>query len=138
MLGVYAQRVVMPLYSTAVTGLHLMTALNPPTRASQPDADGRRHREHRPGSLGTEPVDPAPCEASDGHPVLAHLPRFHMRGPDEKLLCMKRCLVGLKGLPAAGVLRLRTCRHSPPGWTAAMDGPMRSLDRRRGSSEGSP
>ncbi|GGS27950.1 hypothetical protein GCM10010269_78240 [Streptomyces humidus] len=61
-LGVYAARVMTPVGSTAVTGLQLMTALSPPTRASEPDADGRRHREHRPGSLGTEPVDPAPCE----------------------------------------------------------------------------
>ncbi|WEH12293.1 helix-turn-helix domain-containing protein [Streptomyces sp. VNUA24] len=108
-LGVYAARVMTPVGSTAVTGLQLMTALSPPTRASEPDADGRRHREHRPGSLGTEPVDPAPCEATDGHPVLAHLPRFHVRGPDERLFeeaydwardltddeCMQRHLVGL-------------------------------------------
>lgn len=108
-LGVYAARVMTPVGSTAVTGLQLMTALSPPTRASEPDADGRRHREHRPGSLGTEPVDPAPCEAIDGHPVLAHLPRFHVRGPDERLFeeaydwardltdaeCMQRHLVGL-------------------------------------------
>ncbi|MCW1100019.1 MULTISPECIES: telomere-associated protein Tap [Streptomyces] len=108
-LGVYAARVMTPVGSTAVTGLQLMTALNPPTRASEPDADGRRHREHRPGSLGTEPVDPAPCEATDGHPVLARLPRFHVRGPGERLFeeaydwardmtdteCMQRYLVGL-------------------------------------------
>lgn len=108
-LGVYAARVMTPIGSTAVTGLHLMTALNPPTRASEPDAHGRRHREHRPGSLGTEPLDPAPCEATDGHPVLAHLPRFHVRGPDERLFeeaydwardltdaeCMQQHLVGL-------------------------------------------
>ncbi|MFI8194722.1 telomere-associated protein Tap [Streptomyces sp. NPDC085946] len=108
-LGVYAARVMTPVGSTAVTGLQLMTALNPPTRASEPDADGRRHREHRPGSLGTEPMDPAPCEATDGHPVLAHLPRFHVRGPDERLFeeaydwardltdaeCLQRYLVGL-------------------------------------------
>ncbi|MFZ4184145.1 helix-turn-helix domain-containing protein [Streptomyces sp. R02] len=84
-LGVYAFRVMTPRGSTAVTGLELMTALHPPTRASEPDAAGRRHPEHNPGSLGTQPVDPAPCEAPDGHPVLAHLPRFHVRGPDEKL-----------------------------------------------------
>lgn len=84
-LGVYASRVMTPCGSTAVTGLELMTALHPPTRASRPDADGRRHSEHNPGSLGTEPVDPAPCEAPDGHPLLAHLPRFHVRGPSEKL-----------------------------------------------------
>ncbi|MFI9248307.1 telomere-associated protein Tap [Streptomyces sp. NPDC053086] len=108
-LGLYATRVMTPVGSAAVTGLQLMTALNPPTRASEPDADGRRHSEHRPGSLGTEPMDPAPCEAPDGHPVLADLPRFHVRGPDEKLFeeaydwardltdaeCMKRHLVGL-------------------------------------------
>ncbi|MDX2540044.1 telomere-associated protein Tap [Streptomyces scabiei] len=108
-LGVYAARVMTPVGSTAVTGLQLMTTLNPPTRASEPDESGRRHRELRPGSLGTEPLDPAPCEATDGHPVLAHLPRFHVRGPDERLFeeaydwardltdaeCMQRYLVGL-------------------------------------------
>ncbi|WP_405763978.1 helix-turn-helix domain-containing protein [Streptomyces sp. NBC_00080] len=108
-LGVYAARVMTPVGSTAVTGLQLMTTLNPPTRASEPDENGKRHREHRPGSLGTEPVDPAPCEATDGHPVLAHLPRFHVRGPGERLFeeaydwardltdaeCMQRHLVGL-------------------------------------------
>jgi DNA-binding transcriptional regulator YiaG len=84
-LGVYASRVMTPRGSTAVTGLELMTALHPPTRASEPDADGRRHSEHNPGSLGREPVDCAPCEAPDGHPLLADLPRFHVRGPAEKL-----------------------------------------------------
>ncbi|MET9198379.1 helix-turn-helix domain-containing protein [Streptomyces olivaceus] len=84
-LGVYAARVMTPRGSTAVTGLELMTALHPPTRASQQDAEGRRHSEHNPGSLGRDPVDPAPCEAPDGHPLLADLPRFHVRGPAEKL-----------------------------------------------------
>ncbi|NGO86884.1 helix-turn-helix transcriptional regulator [Streptomyces sp. 196(2019)] len=108
-LGVYAQRVMTPVGSTAVSGLELMTALSPPTRASEPDQDGKRHSEHRPGSLGKEPVDPAPCEAIDGHPVLAHLPRFHIRGPRERLFeeaydwardltdaeCMQPHLVGI-------------------------------------------
>ncbi|MGW2777311.1 telomere-associated protein Tap [Streptomyces olivaceoviridis] len=85
LLGTYASRVMTPRGSTAVTGLELMTALHPPTRASEPDTDGRRHPEHNPGSLGKDPVDPAPCEAPDGHPVLADLPRFHVRGPAEKL-----------------------------------------------------
>ncbi|CAL9626487.1 telomere-associated protein Tap [Streptomyces sp. enrichment culture] len=84
-LGVYASRVMTPRGSTAVTGLELMTALHPPTRASEPDADGKRHSEHNPGSLGKDPVDPAPCEAPDGHPVLKDLPRFHVRGPAETL-----------------------------------------------------
>ncbi|TVZ76178.1 telomere-associated protein Tap [Streptomyces sp. BK340] len=84
-LSVYASRVMTPRGSTAVTGLELMTALHPPTRASEPDATGRRTSEHNPGSLGKDPVDCAPCEAPDGHPLLADLPRFHVRGPGEKL-----------------------------------------------------
>ncbi|KUF19244.1 MULTISPECIES: telomere-associated protein Tap [Streptomyces] len=84
-LGVYASRVMTPRGSTAVTGLELMTALHPATRASEPDENGKRHSEHNPGSLGKDPVDPAPCEAPDGHPVLKDLPRFHVRGPAEKL-----------------------------------------------------
>ncbi|MEU7723110.1 telomere-associated protein Tap [Streptomyces tibetensis] len=84
-LGVYASRVMTPRGSTAVTGLELMTALHPPTRASEPDVTGKRHSEHNPGSLGKGPVDCAPCEAPDGHPLLKDLPRFHVRGPGEKL-----------------------------------------------------
>ncbi len=109
LLGVYASRVMTPRGSTAVTGLELMTALHPPTRASAPGPDGRRHSEHNPGSLGKDPVDCAPCEAPDGHPLLADLPRFHVRGPAEKLFeeaydwarpltdaeCMRRNLVGI-------------------------------------------
>ncbi|MFJ5561558.1 telomere-associated protein Tap [Streptomyces sp. NPDC093250] len=86
LLGTYAARVMTPRGSTAVTGLELMTALHPPTRASEPDADGKRHSEHNPGSLGKDPVDCAPCEAPDGHPVLADLPRFHQRTPAEVLV----------------------------------------------------
>ncbi|MFF5788048.1 telomere-associated protein Tap [Streptomyces sp. NPDC012693] len=85
LLGTYAARVMTPRGSTAVTGLELMTALHPPTRASAPDATGRRHSEHNPGSLGTDPVDCAPCEAPDGHPLLKDLPRFHRRTPAEVL-----------------------------------------------------
>ncbi|OMI91498.1 transcriptional regulator [Streptomyces sp. M1013] len=84
-LGVYASRVMTPRGSTAVTGLELMTALHPATRASAADATGKRRPEHNPGSLGADPVDCAPCEAPDGHPLLKGLPRFHVRGPGEKL-----------------------------------------------------
>ncbi|MFE0856961.1 telomere-associated protein Tap [Streptomyces mutabilis] len=108
-LGTYADRVMTPRGSTAVTGLELMTALHPPTRASEPDGTGKRHSEHNPGSLGTEPVDCAPCEAPDGHPLLAGLPRFHRRTPAEVLMeeaydwarpltdeeCTRRYLVGI-------------------------------------------
>jgi transcriptional regulator with XRE-family HTH domain len=86
LLGAYAQRVMTPRGSTAVTGLELMTAFHPPTRASEPDADGVRHSEHNPGSLGKDPVDCAPCEAPDGHPLIAGLPRFHRRTPAEVLV----------------------------------------------------
>ncbi|WP_309144352.1 helix-turn-helix transcriptional regulator [Streptomyces sp. BR123] len=86
LLGTYADRVITPRGTTAVNGLELMTALHPPTRAGRPDADGRRHSEYNPGSLGSRPVDCAPPEAPDGHPLLAHLPRFHQRGPAEVLL----------------------------------------------------
>ncbi|MFB8417137.1 helix-turn-helix domain-containing protein [Streptomyces albidoflavus] len=86
-LGVYASRVMTPRGSTAVTGLELMTALHPPTHAVRDEKTGalRQADEKTPGSLGREPVDPAPCEAPDGHPLLADLPRFHIRGPAEKL-----------------------------------------------------
>ncbi|MFE2716956.1 telomere-associated protein Tap [Streptomyces mirabilis] len=111
LLGTFASRVMTPRGSTAVTGLELMTALHPPTRASEPDETGKRYSEHNPGSLGKDPVDPAPCEAPDGHPVLneLNLPRFHVRGPAEKLFeeaydwarpltdaeCTRRFLVGI-------------------------------------------
>lgn len=108
-LGVYAARVTTPRGSTAVTGLELLTALHPPTRASQPDGTGVRRSQHNPGSLGTQAVDCAPCEAPDGHPLLVDLPRFHRRTPAERLFeeaydwarpltdeeCLRRHLVGI-------------------------------------------
>lgn len=68
-LGVYASRVLTPRGSTAVTGLELMTALRPPTRAVKDDATGTWVPGHNPGSLGTRSVDPAPPEARPEHPV---------------------------------------------------------------------
>ncbi|MBK3582092.1 transcriptional regulator, partial [Streptomyces sp. MBT65] len=52
-LGVYATRVITPRGSTAVSGLELMTALRPPTRAVR-DTTGAWTSGHNPGSLGTE------------------------------------------------------------------------------------
>ncbi|WP_225834628.1 helix-turn-helix transcriptional regulator [Streptomyces sp. NK08204] len=106
-LGVYATRVLTPRGSTAVTGLELMTALHPPTRAAK-DEHGQWVSAPNPGAL-TEAVDCAPCEAPDGHPLLAHLPRFHQRTPSEMLFeeaydwarpltdeeCMQPYLVGI-------------------------------------------
>jgi DNA-binding transcriptional regulator YiaG len=71
-LGIYAQRVLTPRGSTAVSGLELMTALRPPTRAVQDRESGNWVSGHNPGSLGTEPVDPAPPEATQEHPVVVH------------------------------------------------------------------
>ncbi|MET7703952.1 helix-turn-helix domain-containing protein [Streptomyces sp. NPDC005485] len=71
-LGTYALRVLTPRGSTAVSGLELMTALRPPTRAVQDHATGNWVPGHNPGSLGTEPVDPAPPEATGEHPVVVN------------------------------------------------------------------
>ncbi|MFF7191406.1 telomere-associated protein Tap [Streptomyces sp. NPDC008222] len=71
-LGVYAQRVITPRGPTAVSGLELMTALRPPTKAVQDPTTGNWVSGHNPGSLGTEPVDPAPPEATQEHPVVVH------------------------------------------------------------------
>ncbi|AVH61774.1 MULTISPECIES: telomere-associated protein Tap [Streptomyces] len=68
-LGVYAQRVITPRGGTAVNGLELMTALRPPTRAVRDEETGNWVSGHNPGSLGTEPIDPAPPEARPEHPV---------------------------------------------------------------------
>ncbi|MDT0495113.1 helix-turn-helix domain-containing protein [Streptomyces griseus] len=112
-LGTFATRVMTPRGSTAVTGLELMTALHPPTHAVRDEETGvlRQADTKTPGSLGSDPVDCAPPEAPDGHPVLnaLDLPRFHVRGPSEKLFeeaydwarpmtdaeCTLRFLVGL-------------------------------------------
>ncbi|MFE0762443.1 hypothetical protein [Streptomyces smyrnaeus] len=67
-LGVDARRVITPRGSTAVSGLELMAALCPPTRAVQDRETGNWVLWHTPGLLGTEPMDPAPPEATAEHP----------------------------------------------------------------------
>ncbi|MFC9484592.1 telomere-associated protein Tap [Streptomyces hydrogenans] len=69
-LGVYAQRVLTPRGSTAVTGLELMTALRPPTRPVRDEETGNWVAGHNPGSLGTEALAPAPPEARPEHPLV--------------------------------------------------------------------
>ncbi|MFJ7593012.1 telomere-associated protein Tap [Streptomyces sp. NPDC097617] len=68
-LGTYATRVMTPRGSTATSGLELMTALRPPTRAVKNETTGEWESAYNPGSLGTEPMDPAPPEAPTEHPV---------------------------------------------------------------------
>ncbi|MCA1222236.1 telomere-associated protein Tap [Streptomyces sp. 8L] len=71
-LGVYAMRVITPRGSTAVSGLELMTAMRPPTKAVQDPATGNWVPGHNSGSLGSEPMDPAPPEATPEHPVVVN------------------------------------------------------------------
>jgi len=71
-LGVYATRVITPRGSTAVSGLELMTALRPPTKAVRDEETGNWVSGHNAGSLGTEPMDPAPPEATPEHPVVVN------------------------------------------------------------------
>ncbi|MFF3503340.1 telomere-associated protein Tap [Streptomyces sp. NPDC003247] len=71
-LGVYAQRVITPRGSTAVSGLELMTALRPPTKPERDTETGNWISGCNPGSLGTEPMDPAPPEATPEHPVVVN------------------------------------------------------------------
>lgn len=67
-LGDYATRVLTPRGSTAVSGLELMTALRPPTRAVRDESSGSWIFGPVPGSLTTA-VDPAPPEAPGEHPL---------------------------------------------------------------------
>ncbi|MFI1361127.1 telomere-associated protein Tap [Streptomyces sp. NPDC020898] len=71
-LGVYATRVITPRGSTAVSGLELMTAMRPPTKAVQDPETGNWVSGYNAGSLGTEPMDPAPPEATAEHPVVVN------------------------------------------------------------------
>ncbi|MGW1775831.1 telomere-associated protein Tap [Streptomyces sp. NPDC002104] len=85
LLTSYATRVLTPRGSTAVSGLELMTALRPPTRAARDESTNTWVSAPVAGSL-TRPVDPAPPEAPDEHPVVASLyPRSHQRTPDQVL-----------------------------------------------------
>ncbi|MFZ3475501.1 telomere-associated protein Tap [Streptomyces sp. 4.24] len=85
LLTSFAARVLTPRGSTAVSGLELMTALRPPTRAARDESTNTWVSAPVPGSL-TRPVDPAPPEAPDEHPVVAALyPRAHQRTPDQVL-----------------------------------------------------
>ncbi|ANS62382.1 putative telomere-associated protein [Streptomyces lincolnensis] len=68
----YAQRVITPRGSTAVSGLELMTALRPPTKPERDEETGNWVSGHNPGSLGTDPMDPAPPEATAEHPVVVN------------------------------------------------------------------
>ncbi len=85
-LGAYAERVMTPRGTAAVTGLELMTALRPPTRAEKDPATGEFQRAFNADAL-TAVYDVVECEVPDEHPVLkGKFARHHLRTPAEMLL----------------------------------------------------
>ncbi|MGA5823883.1 telomere-associated protein Tap [Kitasatospora sp. NPDC094028] len=67
LLGTYATRVLTPRGSTAVSGLELVTALRPPTRAVRTEAGWTSGPVE--GSRPKDAFDPAPPEVLDVHPL---------------------------------------------------------------------
>ncbi|MCZ0211485.1 transcriptional regulator, partial [Streptomyces sp. UMAF16] len=86
-LGLYATRVMTPRGSTATTGLELMTALRPPTRAQKDEATGEFKQAFNDDAI-TAKYDVVPCEVPDEHPILkdAGFARHHIRTPAEMLM----------------------------------------------------
>ncbi|MGA4803520.1 telomere-associated protein Tap [Streptomyces lavendulocolor] len=85
-LGLYAARVMTPRGSTATTGLELMTALRPPTRAEKNPATGEFERAYNEDAL-TQLYPVVPCEVPDEHPILkGQFARHHLRSPAEMLM----------------------------------------------------
>jgi hypothetical protein len=71
-LGLYAERVLTPRGTVGVNSLELMASLRPKTRAVKNEATGEWESAPLEGSL-QEPVDPAPPEAPDEHPIVHQL-----------------------------------------------------------------
>ncbi|MGW5047881.1 telomere-associated protein Tap [Streptomyces griseoluteus] len=85
-LGLYAARVTTPRGSTATTGLELMTALRPPTRAEKDPDTGEFQRAFNDDAL-TAVYDVVECEVPDEHPLLkGKFARHHLRTPAEMLM----------------------------------------------------
>ncbi|MFI8326332.1 telomere-associated protein Tap [Streptomyces sp. NPDC085529] len=85
-LGLYAARVMTPRGSTATTGLELMTALRPPTRAEKDPATGEFKRAFNDDAL-TQVYPVVECEVPDEHPILKDkFARHHLRTPAEMLM----------------------------------------------------
>ncbi|WP_326683080.1 telomere-associated protein Tap [Streptomyces sp. NBC_01237] len=85
-LGLYAARVITPRGTTATTGLELMTALRPPTRAEKDPATGEFKRAFNDDAL-TQLYPVVECEVPDEHPVLkGKFARHHLRTPAEMLM----------------------------------------------------
>ncbi|MCX5426123.1 transcriptional regulator [Streptomyces sp. NBC_00078] len=84
-LGLYAERVVSPVGSTAGCSLALMTAVRPPSRVQFDRGTGRMRRTPVPGSLSVA-IDPAPPEAPDEHPLAAERTREESKDPGHVLV----------------------------------------------------
>ncbi|MEU8851929.1 helix-turn-helix transcriptional regulator [Streptomyces sp. NPDC048564] len=85
-LGTYAQRVMTPRGTTSTTGLELMTALRPPTRAEKNEATGDFERALNADAL-TAVYEHVECEVPDEHPKLkGKFERHHLRTPAEMLM----------------------------------------------------
>ncbi|MFJ6792092.1 telomere-associated protein Tap [Streptomyces angustmyceticus] len=85
-LGLYAERVMTPRGTTATTGLELMVALRPPTRAQKDEATGQFKPAFNDDAL-TARYDVVECEVPDEHPILkGKFARHHMRTPAEMLM----------------------------------------------------
>ncbi|MFJ6623522.1 telomere-associated protein Tap [Kitasatospora sp. NPDC091335] len=78
LLGTYAKRVLTPRGSTAVSGLELVTALRPPTKAVRTEAGWTSGPVE--GSRPKDAFDPAPPEVPDVHPLAQD------RGPGQELV----------------------------------------------------
>lgn len=85
-LGTYAQRVMTPRGTTSTTGLELMSALRPPTRAEKNEATGEFERAFNADAL-TAVYEHVECEVPDEHPILkGKFERHHLRTPAEMLM----------------------------------------------------
>ena len=85
-LGTYAQMVLTPRGTASTTGLELMTALRPPTRAEKNEATGEFERAYNADTL-TAVYDVVECEVPDEHPILkGRFARHHLRTPAEMLM----------------------------------------------------
>ncbi|WP_331736489.1 helix-turn-helix transcriptional regulator (plasmid) [Streptomyces canus] len=85
-LGTYAQRVMTPRGTTSTTGLELMSALRPPTRAEKNEVTGEFERAFNADAL-TAVYEHVECEVPDEHPMLkGKFERHHLRTPAEMLM----------------------------------------------------
>ncbi|NEB03723.1 helix-turn-helix transcriptional regulator [Streptomyces sp. SID13726] len=85
-LGTYAQLVMTPRGTASTTGLELMTALRPPTRAERNEATGEFERAFNADAL-TAVYEHVECEVPDEHPLLkGRFERHHLRTPDQMLM----------------------------------------------------